>query len=508
MIVWAEAARAQYSTPFQMLGAIQRATIDVPGDRLSAGTIQIEGITVIVPANTIVRFPNALLTWQDVFTMAPAPYGPSQSGLALADIPVPIGTVQAELIGNKVGTTYIAGLVSIQQAVNNGQGVINAIDYVNGELHVGGTIGDLTTGARVQLNDPLGTRFGRLMSPDPRFTIDEDNPSVRATTGFPMCLPRTTADDPLCPQGNRPIDPATGTFRTIFTMPSPVNGVLPDARIMAPFEVGDYVTYSGLLATDARGGYVSADTIIADLGIYTSPGVVPAYVAIDVAIIGVNTNGILPMPMEVTLRTRYIGFTTDPSRNVSVFAIDVDPCSGSEVERFYGSATPATGAPRGRWRFLPGRSTAFLPPTREVRARSLTGELALANGLTAGQYKLPNQTYVFPEHLDPGGQPVPLTFDTIPFLVNGLGPYAPGRAGQLNPFPVTQAGPPPNPVICPLGPPAPKTVTAAASGSFLPAPTCDALDALPAFMANPDKVSLYGKPMISESDPCAAIAIP
>jgi hypothetical protein len=42
----------------------------------------------------------------------------------------------------------------------------------------------------------------------------------------------------------------------------------------------------------------------------------------------------------------------------------------------------------------------------------------------------------------------------------------------------------------------------------LPAPTCDALDALPAFMANPDKVSLYGKPMISESDPCAAIAIP
>jgi hypothetical protein len=80
-----------------MLGAIQRATIDVPGDRLSAGTIQIEGITVIVPANTIVRFPNALLTWQDVFTMAPAPYGPSQSGLALTDIPVPIGTVQALL---------------------------------------------------------------------------------------------------------------------------------------------------------------------------------------------------------------------------------------------------------------------------------------------------------------------------------------------------------------------------------------------------------------------------
>jgi hypothetical protein len=42
----------------------------------------------------------------------------------------------------------------------------------------------------------------------------------------------------------------------------------------------------------------------------------------------------------------------------------------------------------------------------------------------------------------------------------------------------------------------------------LPAPTCDALDVLPAFMADPGKVSLYGRPMISENDPCAAIAFP
>src|SRR5712692_3164804 len=102
------------------------------------------------------------------------------------------------------------------------------------------------------------------------------------------------------------------------------------------------------------------------------------------------------MPQVVTLRTRYRGFTTDISGIVDISAIDVDPCTGAETDRFYGSATPEENAPKGRWRFEPNnRIPAYLPPTREVRAVSQTGVLALANGLVSGQYRLPNQVYIF-----------------------------------------------------------------------------------------------------------------
>src|SRR5689334_24083942 len=97
-----------------------------------------------------------------------------------------------------------------QQSLNAGQGFVNFIDYTTGELRVGGVIGDPTTGQRVRVNDPLG-RFGRISSPDVRFTIDEDNPTVRTETGYPMCVPRNdpaAGDDALCPQSNRPKDVA------------------------------------------------------------------------------------------------------------------------------------------------------------------------------------------------------------------------------------------------------------------------------------------------------------
>ena len=51
-------------------------------------------------------------------------------------------------------------------------------------------VNDGTGIAHVQINDPIG-RFSKGLSPDHRFTIDEDNATIRAVTGFPMCLPRT-----------------------------------------------------------------------------------------------------------------------------------------------------------------------------------------------------------------------------------------------------------------------------------------------------------------------------
>ena len=46
--------------------------------------------------------------------------------------------------------------------------------------------------------------------------VTTDNPSIVASTGFPVCIPRVdpaTAVDPLCPIKNRPVD-GTGAFVT------------------------------------------------------------------------------------------------------------------------------------------------------------------------------------------------------------------------------------------------------------------------------------------------------
>ena len=49
---------------------------------------------------------------------------------------------------------------------------------------------------------------------------------------------------------NRPRDPTSNGSLTIFTMPDPALASIPDATKQAPFEVGDFVTYSGILVKD------------------------------------------------------------------------------------------------------------------------------------------------------------------------------------------------------------------------------------------------------------------
>ena len=197
---------------------------------------------------------------------------------------------------------YIAGLVHVtQQALNAGAGYINFMDYTTGEMRVGGVLGDPTTGARVRINDPTangsasGGRYGRAMSPDPRFMVDQDNPTVASATAYPMCFPRTDpafVDDPLCPLTNRPL--AAGVFSMNWMMANPaaipLGGAL-DPRVQAPMEVGDFVWYSGTLVADnpvdpASTTYVSAHTITDNAAIYTFPGTNPAYVGIEVSLMG------------------------------------------------------------------------------------------------------------------------------------------------------------------------------------------------------------------------------
>jgi len=487
-LAWAGPAAAQLpltavGSQFDITGFMQKATLDAPGDVLAGGTVQVNGHTIIVPRNTIFQMPAFALTWQQLFTMAPAPYGPTQTGLAMLDVPAPLTTYEVHVQGNRIGNTYIAGLLFMSQgSLNSGQGFINFIDYANGELHVGGLMGNPNTGTRVKINDPT-SRFAPVYSLDPRFTIDTDNPTIKTETGYPLCFPHfnpAVQDDPLCPQRNRPIDLGTGFHLTIFTMQDPATlpqMALPahgpasgtNPYIAAPFEVGDYVTYAGNLMKDGTqpsagplpvagwsATYIAAHTINANVGIFTAPGTNPAYVATDVMLLGVGGLPIAGLPQEATVRTRFEGFTTDGAsgvaRNITLWGIDMDSCSTATSDRSWGQIDidqgPPTGAVKGRWRFRPPAKVlimpptgTFLPATRMMRS-VLTGAYDPANpimsnnGLITGQYAAPIFEFIGPENLGIGSPPVPMNFQDFPFLVNGTFAALPGlNVGQLVPFP-------------------------------------------------------------------------
>jgi hypothetical protein len=475
VLAWTGIAAAQLPPPgtpwqFDVTGFIQAATLGGTGcaaapvtGALACGTITVNGHVIVVPSNTIVTLPANQLTWEELFTQAPQPYlGLGLSGLAQSDVPAPLTPYEAHVVGNVVPAatpgqgTYVAGLVSIsQQSLNSGSGYITSIASVATsafeavpsstgfeiELQIATDAGGL---AKVRINDPLaaGLTTGRYsigQSPDKRFTSDPDNPTITAATGFPMCL--YGADTAVCPQGNRPILPTVppsfaGSFTTVtgncVTFPNPCTfdasgnairigpGTFPDATLQAPFEVGDYVTFSGNLVQDcnvtgcAAGGptalgtvafptlagstYISAHTITNNIAIWTAGRTLvdpapkdPAYARIDVSLLG--TGGLIIFGVnEAAIRTRFEGFITDATRSAHLYGIDTGiPPTTATSDRDWGTIGADPGKPlgvvQGRWRFRPpcapfgtveptktfdkqcvmNQAGTFLPPTREVK---------------------------------------------------------------------------------------------------------------------------------------------
>ncbi|HEY6908410.1 MAG TPA: hypothetical protein VI356_03505 [Myxococcales bacterium] len=510
----AGAANAQLPLPgssqFDVTGFIQAATLDstCQADPHCGGTITVNGHLITVPKEIVVMFPANALTWQETFAQAPAPYGlaaaggPS-SGMAMADLPTPLSQYEAHVVGNRVvggpagADLYIAALIFVsQQSLNSGAGFISFIDYALGEMRVGGVLNDLNcaqggtpatnplcSGARVRINDPVG-RYGRVMSPDVRFTVDADNPTIMSGTGYPMCFPRTdpaVSDDPLCPQAQRPVvSPGppvqfAGTVNTNDPTNPGLVGVPPDALKQVPFEVGDYITFAGTLVTDnasqptagplpangTAGTYIAAHTIVSNIAVYTYPGTDPAYIMTDTALIG--TGGLTVLGAgEAVIRTRFEGMSTDPSRLVHLYGIDTNALTGATTDRDYGTIGVDPGAPtgavKGRWRFRPpclafgtvptkpdkqcvmNQAGTFLPVTREMRSviegAWVPGQTTTAaNGIIYGQYHAPIFEYIFPENI-PGTAIVPNNFNTIPFLTDGGYTTAGGTlVHQLNPWP-------------------------------------------------------------------------
>jgi hypothetical protein len=473
-------AFAPPATGFEMTGFIEFASVDqmcLPnanptpanppkpdGCKTAGGFIQVNGVTVRVPANTVVEFPANTLTWEEVFELNPLGVA-GESGMALADSSKLPGTYEATVLGNIVNGEYISGLVFLAQSSLMGfQGFIEGFDYANGIA--------IINGQRVQVSDPAGKFSVGYAGWDPkyvqdeRFSVDENNPTIKTETGFPVCVPRVDpliGDDPLCPRKNRPTDGAGGVLR-IFTMDpviDPATGVAPtgfngdptqpatDPRVFAPLKVGDWVDVGGTLLLDSNGSaYVLAHTISANLGIYTFPGTDPAYVAIDVILEGTGGVANPAFPQEAGIRTRMEGFSTDDSRGIDTYAIDLD-CNGKDTIRlplwaanFPVDPGPPAGAVRGRWRFRPNGGN-FLPAAMIVGA-SVSGSVPAVWNPTleilTNQYQAPNFEFIFAENLGIGNPMVAFNFRDIPFLVNGIGTWPPadnilqGAAGNPNGF--------------------------------------------------------------------------
>ncbi|MBK8570471.1 MAG: hypothetical protein IPN81_11280 [Nitrosomonadales bacterium] len=145
-----------------------------------------------------------------------------------------------------------------------------------------------------------------------------------------------------------------------------------DPKVPAPLQIGDYISFAGMLTEDSPGAstfFHAAHSIKSMTGIYTSPGSNPAYVNIEVAILGTLGEPFKDVPQEETSRFRIVGFTTDASRRVNVFLLDVKKDVEGVQERLLTTLDPQRVGQIGRVRItLPAKAN-FLPVTRDVRIR-------------------------------------------------------------------------------------------------------------------------------------------
>jgi hypothetical protein len=150
--------------------------------------------------------------------------------------------------------------------------------------------------------------------------------------------------NPLPKAGNLAPPPVGATYCGHFVMPAlAADGTIPagqpDPRQQAPFEVGDYITYSGTLIKggDPLGDLVSAHTVEANVGIFTQPGTQPAYTAIGEFGVGSadpSATAVNGAAQETQDRIFLEAETTDVVTPVDIYLVDVDPATGKETNRW------------------------------------------------------------------------------------------------------------------------------------------------------------------------------
>jgi hypothetical protein len=124
-----------------------------------------------------------------------------------------------------------------------------------------------------------------------------------------MCIPRANVNDPKCPASNRP----TATPNDFF---------IPDVTKMVPFKVGDHLTFSGRkVGTEI----ICFEIVVENLQVRTR-STQSSFIRVEDAIIGVFTTD----PNAEMADTRFIGYFSDAAASASIYALDVDPCTGGK----------------------------------------------------------------------------------------------------------------------------------------------------------------------------------
>jgi len=349
-------------------GEVERIIVDNPTDIWSGGTMVVSGRNIIIPRNMVIELPANRNTLQQLFVNAPAACAdtngdgvPDETGLAKGDSCNGSGTgALVDILANKTNAgNIIAGFVFLEKAGELVSGIVNFVNYDEGYFRVNGIAGDDTTGAMVRVNDPegrhthqvgascAGSAVGTNCSADTRYTNDPDNYTFTGSTGYPMCIPSTVArgpfdfdinrdgdtldpgetaiiaqanpdgtDDFLCPQSNRP----------------GIGGIVDDSRLFAPVQVGDSVNAEGNFETIGGVTFLSAHTVGVNDGLTTDTALVggvsfqPDYIVFD------EVGWDIPGYQNQRVRDLLIGFSTDGTPEVDIFALYGDPDTNSFQE--------------------------------------------------------------------------------------------------------------------------------------------------------------------------------
>ncbi|KAK0641923.1 hypothetical protein B0T16DRAFT_461946 [Cercophora newfieldiana] len=371
----------------------------------TGGTITVGGFTMQIPKNLLVQFPAAWVPWKDFVADHSSFLGFETLVLGNTVLGVP-------LVGQVIMTEFFEGVSS---------GHIASVNYTDGSLQI-------ENGPLVRISDPNGV-FSVGYAGAPFMTADDQNPSITAFSGFPMCIPRN-ASDPLCPLSNRP-----SAAPTSFTAPDPL--------VMAPFLPGDFITINGFRPRNAPSEVIAYAIVAENVQILTPPSVI--YIRTELALLGISS----PNPASEVASSRFKGFTSHPAATVTLSAIDIDPCTGTTSDRMISSFTLRGGRNfQNKWEY---RNEIFSGYTREYRATvELNGVPLLRrtkNGLMAGTYVSPVNVWVPAELEIPGMAPVVHEFAGMGWLSRGVGRDAEGRMwGALEPFP--QSGVSLEEVVC------------------------------------------------------------
>jgi hypothetical protein len=131
--------------------------------------------------------------------------------------------------------------------------------------------------------------------------------------------------------------------------------------------------------------------------------------------------------------TKFTGYLSDNTASVTVYRLEVDPCTGAEVEVQVASGTVKAGDVRNKFD-IRITDAAVSKSAAEYRVRANKGVKTVSKGLLAGQYVSPITDLIWPEVNVPGTVWPQNAFELFGQLKNGF-VMNNKQYGQLKPWP-------------------------------------------------------------------------